>query len=156
MTGSGAPVVSTAPDSGAPGCVSAPPFERLRSRSEFLAAAKGARYHAGAFSLQAVARTIDAGAVPGPARFGFTVTRKAGGGVERNRMRRRLREAVRRAAPLEARAGFDYVVVARRASLDAGFDQLVNELAQAMRQIGERSARPRKPRKPISSPDQSA
>ncbi|MFN3890965.1 MAG: ribonuclease P protein component [Beijerinckiaceae bacterium] len=136
MTGSGANVSSTAPDPGAPGCAPAPRPERLRRRSEFLNAAKGARFHAQAFSLQAIAR--DGG---GPPRFGFTVTRKAGGAVERNRMRRRLREAIRRAAPLEARPGFDYVIVARRQSLDAGFDRLVSDLARAMRLIGEKPVR---------------
>ncbi len=157
MTGSGADVSPTAPDSGAPGCEPAPRPERLRQRAEFLNAAKGARFHAAAFSLQAIARKAgdpqeSGGQGPdqqdaGPARFGFTVTRKAGDSVERNRMRRRLREAVRRAAPLEARPGFDYVIVARRQALDAGFDRLVSELARAMRLVGERPERPKGPRR---------
>ncbi|MBX9758672.1 MAG: ribonuclease P protein component, partial [Beijerinckiaceae bacterium] len=147
---------------GAPGERSAPRPERLRHRAEFLNAAKGARFHAGAFSLQAIARrgveappgpsgpSADAAVemdLPGPARFGFTVTRKVGGSVERNRMRRRLREALRRAAPLEARAGFDYVIVARRQALEAGFDRLVSDLARAMRLVGERPERSRGPRR---------
>ena len=88
MTGSGADVSPTAPDSGAPGCEPAPRPERLRQRAEFLNAAKGARFHAAAFSLQAIARKAgdpqeSGGQGPdqqdaGPARFGFTVTRKAG------------------------------------------------------------------------------
>ena len=152
MTGSGADVSPTAPESGAPGCEPAPRPERLRKRAEFLNAAKGARFHAGAFSLQAIARKASAPRASepqgadldaGPARFGFTVTRKAGGSVERNRMRRRLREALRRAAPLEARRGFDYVIVARPQALEAGFGQLVSELARAMRLVGERPERSR-------------
>jgi ribonuclease P protein component len=151
MTGSGAEVFPAAPEKGAPGGQSAPRPERLRNRAEFLNAAKGARFHAGAFSLQAIARG-DGGEIagersPGPPRFGFTVTRKAGGSVERNRMRRRLREALRRAAPLEARPGFDYVIVARRQALEAGFDRLVSDLARAMRLVGERPERPRGPRR---------
>lgn len=153
MTGSGAEVSATAPESGvcgrAPGCMSAPRPERLLKRSEFLNAAKGARFHAAAFSLQAIAR--DPGN-SGPPRFGLTVTRKAGGAVERNRMRRRLREAVRRAAPLEARPGFDYVIVARSQALDAGFDRLVSDLARAMRHVGERPERPRGPRRRDRAP----
>jgi ribonuclease P protein component len=155
MTGSGAEVSPAAPDSGAPGRQPAPRPERLRKRAEFLNAAKGARFHAAEFSLQAIQRPH--GALPpgespvpadaGPARFGFTVTRKAGGAVERNRMRRRLREALRRAAPLEARPGFDYVIVARRQALAAGFDRLVSELARAMRLVGERPERSRGPRR---------
>lgn len=156
MTGSGAAVATTALDPGAPGCTSAPRPGRLRKRAEFLNAAKGARFHAPAFSLQAIAREGEAsGGEPGvpaePARFGFTVTRKAGGAVERNRMRRRLREAVRRAAPLGARAGFDYVIVARRFALEAGFDRLVSDLARAMRLVGEKQVRPKGRKAPPDS-----
>lgn len=128
----------------------APRPERLRKRSEFLNAAKGARFHAAAFSLQAIARADAQDA--GPPRFGLTVTRKAGGAVERNRMRRRLREALRRAAPLEARPGFDYVIVARTQALDAGFDRLVSDLARAMRHVGERPERPRGQRRRDRAP----
>lgn len=141
MTGSGAYVATSAPCPGAPGCASAPRPERLLRRSEFLNAAKGGRFHAPAFSLQAIAREGEGAG--GPPRFGFTVTKKAGGAVERNRMRRRLREAVRRAAPLEAKPGFDYVIVARREALGAGFDRLVSDLARAMRLIGDKPARPK-------------
>jgi ribonuclease P protein component len=138
MTEPGANVPDTAAGSAVTPSPVAPAFERLRQRPEFLRVAKGERFHSRAFSLQAAPRDK----VEGPARFGFTVTRKAGGAVERNRMRRRLREALRRAAPLEARPGFDYVIVARRSSLDAGFDQLVSELARALRLVGARKARP--------------
>jgi ribonuclease P protein component len=150
MTGSGAAVTTTAPDPGACGCASAPRTARLRKRAEFLNAARGDRFHAAAFSLQAIAREGEAVDAAGPARFGFTVTKKAGGAVERNRMRRRLREAVRRAAPMEAKPGFDYVIVARRQALEAGFDRLVGDLARAMRDIGEKPARPKR-RKPPES-----
>lgn len=143
MTGFGAADAPPAPDCGAPGCASAPPFERLRKRAEFLAAAKGARFHAPAFSLQAIARASGDATPASPPRFGFTVTKKAGGAVERNRMRRRLREAVRRAAPLEAKFGFDYVIVARREALATGFPRLVTDLARAMRLIGEKPVRSR-------------
>jgi ribonuclease P protein component len=143
MTGFGAADATPAPDCGALGCASAPSFDQLRKRADFLAAAKGARFHAPAFSLQAIARVSGEASPPSPPRFGFTVTKKAGGAVERNRMRRRLREAVRRAAPLEAKLGFDYVIIARREALTAGFPRLVTELARAMRLIGEKPVRSR-------------
>lgn len=147
MTGSGADVSLTAPDPGAQGCLSAPQPGRLRHRAEFLNAARGARHHAAAFSLQAIARNARDEAP----RFGLTVTKKEGGSVERNRMRRRLREALRRAAPLEAKPGFDYVIVARREALGVGFDRLVSELARAMRLIGDKPARPRGRKSPSES-----
>ncbi len=66
-------------------------MERLKQRADFLAAAKGAKVPAGAFVLQARERGDGA-----PARFGFTVSKKVGNAVERNRVRRRLRDLVRR------------------------------------------------------------
>lgn len=151
MTGSGASVTPTAPQPGLPGCSSAPWPEGLRQRAQFLNAAKGARFHAASFSLQAIARKSGGEDDAGPARFGFTVTKKAGGSVERNRMRRRLREALRRAAPLEAKPGFDYVIVARREALAARFDRLVSELGRAMRLVGDKPARSKGRKSPSES-----
>ena len=68
-------------------------------------------------------------------RFGLTATRKAGGAVERNRMRRRLREALRRIAPDAARPDHDYVVVLRAAALTEGFEPLLAALDRALRRI---------------------
>jgi len=60
------------------------------------------------------------------------VTKKHGNSVERNRMRRRLKEAVRQTAGFAMQPGHDYVVVARREVLHAPFKQLVDQLAQRM------------------------
>lgn len=57
-------------------------------------------------------------------RVGYTVTRKQGNSVERNRMRRRLREAVRLVGGFAMKPGHDYVLVARRDALDASFSRL--------------------------------
>lgn len=105
---------------------------RLRRRAEFLAAAKGARAHAPAFVLQAADRADGA-----PARVGFTVTRKIGTAVERSRIRRRLRAASDRAS-LAARPGFDYVIVARRAAIDAEFEQLSRDIESAFGRVRSR------------------
>lgn len=104
--------------------------DRLKRRAEFLAAAKGARFRARPFSLQALA--ADEGGAARPPRFGFTVTKKVGGSVERNRIRRRLREAVRLLPENSARLGHDYVIVARREALAAPFLSLQNELRRAL------------------------
>src|SRR5262245_18692896 len=74
----------------------------LKRRSQYLRVRKGARCATAAFVLEAKARSAEArqGHVPpaeGP-RFGFTVTRALGKAVERNRIRRRLKAAVRNAA----------------------------------------------------------
>src|SRR4051812_41533709 len=102
-------------------------MKRLRQRADFLAAAKGARAPAGAFVLQARPRG-DAGAP----RFGFTVSKQVGSAVERNRVRRRLREIVRRHAALLAEAWHDYVLIGRRAALQMPFEAMIAELTGAL------------------------
>jgi ribonuclease P protein component len=109
----------------------------LKKRSEFLRVRQGARCAAAAFVLEAKARDKSARekSAPGPSaegsRFGFTVTRQLGKAVERNRMRRRLKAAVRDAAPNHARGDFDYVLIARRQALTSQFAALVEDLARA-------------------------
>lgn len=76
------------------------------------------------------------GMIPGPdapARVGFTVTRKNGNAVVRNRIRRRLREAVRTALADDLAPGTDYVIVARPEVLDVPFDHLIRELKRRIR-----------------------
>jgi ribonuclease P protein component len=110
-------------------------IERLKQRAEFLAAARGIKASASAFVLQAHPRQDG-----GPARFGFTVAKKVGNAVERNRVRRRLREMVR-ASAVAARRGHDYVVIGRRAALALPFPQLLAEFERALRHVHERRAR---------------
>jgi ribonuclease P protein component len=105
-------------------------MQRLRRRSEFLAAAGGAKAPAAAFVLQARERGDG-----GPPRVGFTVSKKVGNAVERNRARRRLREIVRLTAAERLRVGNDYVVIARRAALDLPFDRLMKEFAGALARV---------------------
>jgi len=83
------------------------------------------------------------GEVPA-ARFGITVTKRVGNAVQRNRMRRRFKEALRLAPGLADIAGRDYVIVAKAEALNAGFAALQSELLMAIRKIG-RPARARPP-----------
>jgi len=105
-------------------------MERLRHRADFLAAAAGARAPAAAFVLQVRKRRDN-----GPARVGYTVSRKVGTAVERNRVRRRLREIVRRAAEAGMQSGHDYVLIGRRAALALPFDQMIAEFDRALRRV---------------------
>jgi ribonuclease P protein component len=111
-------------------------MERLTQRADFLAAAKGARVPAGAFVLQVRAR----GDTAAP-RFGFTVSRKVGTAVERNRVRRRLREIVRRHATLSGETGHDYVLIGRRAALTTPFDALSAQFTGAVTRLKSRGRR---------------
>jgi ribonuclease P protein component len=107
-------------------------MERLRQRADFLAAATATKIPTKAFLLQARDRRAD-----GPARVGFTVSKKVGNAVVRNRVRRRLREIVRLAAAGMMRPGHDYVLIGRRAGLHVPFEQLVEDFKGAFRRLGE-------------------
>ena len=72
----------------------------------------------------------------GPMQVGYTVSKKVGNAVERNRVRRRLRAAVREA--LERRPGRDYVVIGRRATLSRPWEALVNDLKSAAARLERR------------------
>jgi ribonuclease P protein component len=111
-------------------------MERLRQRSQFLAVAAGTKVPAAGFVLQARQRDDE-----GPARVGFTVSKKVGKAVERNRVRRRLREAVRLSGALRMRAGHDYVVVGRRAALTQDFARLMGDLEQSLTRLHDKPLR---------------
>lgn len=100
------------------------PAGRLKSRPDFLAVQKGEK-RKGKYVLLEV---LDRQKPEEPPRAGFTVTKKHGNAVERNRMRRRLREAVRLSAGFAMKPGHDYVIVARRDVLAARFSDLTRVL----------------------------
>lgn len=80
-------------------------------------------------------------------RVGFTVPRAVGGSVERNRIRRRLREAVRFHLPeLRAASGLDVVFNPKRTVLEAEFETLSKEVERAFEVIRKNSERAAKPR----------
>ena len=68
-----------------------------------------------------------------PPRFGFTVTKKLGNAVARNRIKRRLREAVRAGARPEA--GYDYVLIARHKAFTCAYADLLRDMTFAFSKI---------------------
>jgi ribonuclease P protein component len=120
------------------------PPARLKKRADFVQAAKGRRVHGPCFTLQAVRRKSE---VDAPPRFGFTVTKKIGGAVLRNRIRRRLKEALRLTPGLSACPGYDYVILGRQAALAQEFATLQDELTRAIAEVHARSHAPQ-PRLP--------
>jgi ribonuclease P protein component len=105
-------------------------MERLRKRADFLMAARGSKISTAGFVLQALNRGDD-----GPIRVGFTVSRKVGSAVERNRVRRRLKEVVRLADPVGLPSGHDYVLIGRRAALSLPFEQIAKEFSRAVARL---------------------
>lgn len=116
-----------------PGWSKGQPPARLKNRAEFLAVRRGEKRRGPLFLLEVLERGDDA-----PARVGFTVTKKVGNAVVRNRVRRRLKEAVRIHAGGDMATGSDYVIVGRRDVLGVAFDDLVRELSRRMRGARQR------------------
>jgi len=116
-------------------------MDRLRQRADFLAVANGTRANSAAFVVQGRPRDDD-----GPIRIGFTVTKKNGNAPQRNRIRRRLRELVKRLDVISMRPHHDYVLVGRRAALDRDFATMLEDLRSAFRRLDRQA-----PSKPFSS-----
>ncbi|MCZ2328757.1 ribonuclease P protein component [Bartonella sp. F2] len=108
-------------------------FGRIRKRVDFLAARTGEKRRGPLFLLEVKSREQTGDMEPPIARIGFTVTRKNGNAVQRNRIKRRLREAVRVGLKDNIKAGNDYVIIARKEVLDAPFSFLINELNRRMK-----------------------
>jgi ribonuclease P protein component len=130
-------------------------METLKTRAEFQRVQKGRKWVTPAFILKGLARKDGADAEP---RFGFTVSSKSvakenqgekrrGKAVDRNRARRRLKEAVRLTHLGHACAGFDYVVIGRASALTRNFPDLLADMQLAFHKVGQpvRSDKDRNP-----------
>ena len=107
------------------------PAGRLKTRREFLrVASRGKRAARPGLVLQALP------GVAGQVRLGFTVTKKVGNAVTRNRARRRLKEAARLTLPGLALDGWDLVLIGRDATPTRPFAELIADLRGALRQAG--------------------
>jgi len=105
-------------------------IDRLSKRRDFLAAAQARSFAAKGVVVQMRDRKDGK-----PARLGFTVTKKLGGSVTRNRIKRRLREAARLTLPELAEPGHDYVLIGRASGLDRPFSSLQNDIRTALKRL---------------------
>jgi ribonuclease P protein component len=111
---------------------------RLPNRRDFLRVQAGRRCAMPGFVLQVAplpAHFAPADLSAPAVRVGFTVSRKVGNAVARNRVRRRLREIAGMIIPGEARADLDYVLVGRQAALARDFATMRQELQEALKRL---------------------
>lgn len=136
-------------------------LEKLRKRQDFLAANGGRRWSAPGFVLLVRERRkpvpqgsasrgpeerspapspVDPSAArpgldAGPPRVGFTVTKRIGTAVVRNRLKRRLRALAREVLAPRAAEGTDYVLIGRSGGLTRPYADLVSDLERALRKL---------------------
>lgn len=119
-------------DNRAASVTAVPAPQRLKRRAEFLlAASKGRKAAVHGLVLQALARESGA-----PARVGFTVTRKVGNAVIRNRTRRRLKEAARLFLRDHPVCGVDLVLIGRDTTRGRDFGDLIDDFRRALAKVG--------------------
>ena len=121
---------------------------RLKTRPEFLYVKGGTRFATPSLVLQARRRLPSGRSAASLARFGFTATKSLGGAVIRNRARRRLKEAVRLAAPALALEGYDYVLIARGGAVQRPFIELIKDLERALAHVHEPPSAKRRSKPP--------
>ena len=139
-------------------------LDKLRKRQDFLAANGGRRWSAPGFVLLVRKRSDPAGQrgdtvthfeaqpdtlhlVPElphvgqpdtmPSRVGFTVTKRVGTSVVRNRLKRRLRALAREILAPKAVAGTDYVLIGRSGGLTRAWSDMVSDLERALRKLAQ-------------------
>ena len=126
------------PRSQAPVGLTPPPIARLTRRADYLAANGGLRAPTPGFVLLVRPRGDDDPTI----RLGITVSKKVGGAVVRNRMKRRFRELGRALLPEAGIAGADHVLIGRPGGIERPFAELHAELEAALDRL-RRKAVPR-------------
>jgi len=100
----------------------------IKKRADFLAANSGKRASTPGFILLVRDRKDTDQAM----RVGFTVTKKIGGAVIRNRMKRRFRALAREIVPARGFPGSDHVMIGRAKGIERDYEQLRAELRSAL------------------------
>lgn len=119
-------------------------MQTLKKRADFVRLNAGRKWSAPGLVLQMrpspepLRAALEAG---DRLRVGYTVTKKVGGAVVRNRAKRRLRAAAAAVLAQSGRAGHDYVLIGRLGTPTRPFPALLGDLTQALAKVhGTRAA----------------
>lgn len=110
----------------------------MRKRAQFVAVRKGHVHHTRPFVLTARERNDDLNHIG----LGFTVSKANGNAVVRNRIKRRLKHAIKSIQGQTARQGCDYVIIAKPECLTTKFSELVEQLRRGFGKIGDKLSIP--------------
>lgn len=103
---------------------------KLKKRNQFVEIAnKGRKIVSSGLILQFKENALDIN------RVGFTVTKRVGNAVIRNRVRRRLREVVRLGLPAFDKTGYDFVIIGRMETIHRPFKDLQADFSKLIAQI---------------------
>lgn len=111
----------------------------LKKRSDFLRLRTGKRYSTKSFVLET--KASEQYKKTNFSRVGYTVTKKVGNAVIRNRIRRRLREVVSKTFPQKSLANHDYVIIGKYGALTRDFTSILKDLEQALDHVHRNEAK---------------
>ncbi|MCH2547511.1 MAG: ribonuclease P protein component [Alphaproteobacteria bacterium] len=124
-----------------------PDITRIKKRKHFVAAAsKGNKVVATTLVLQGYPTPVPAKAlsaadydtnIPPPIRVGFTVTKRVGNAVIRNRVRRRLKAAADQLLLEHGLSGWDYIIIGRAKAINEEFDIILRDMRYAIRKVAK-------------------